>query len=1006
MAASLLAGVFSTAAFAHDMQDTPAENASHEVAAGDTVGAYTVLSVSYSPAYDSTVYVYEHNLSKAKVEFIQNDDPNRYFMLKFATHPGNNKGIAHVFEHSVMNGSVKYPSRTLTMAIPNRSYVSFMNAATARSYTYFPIASQSEAQLLSFADLYSDLCFEPLILSDEDIFKSEAWRLSLDDVDGKVGVNGTVYSEMNGRYNAEDMAYAKAMGLLYRGCDNSYYSGGIPSEILTLTYDEVKQFHNRYYVPSNCTAYISGDISDIGAFLDLLDGYFTKFDRPAEGADKEKADDAGDRASGYVEMKYDFPARAGDDDPNNTTMVYAVDLGAPKDGELEELYAFAKSQDLEYSTLKLTLKSLFPGSKFEVSLIPDNGNAVLMISANGMMDDEAPVLRHAILGVFATMAGEGITDDELEYYRARMEAEIALSREGDKSTLEMLQGIINYDSAGRDGMFYLKMRDRMQDMEWFDGDLVQDIAAKYFAHPDRSVMSVMTKDHELYEAEQKALDDELSKLTDSMSKEEKQKLVEDTKRIVAKSKDDPTEYLRKVSVVSVDDLEDEMKVFDVSDDTDEAGVRHLNVYTGTEDIIANELYLDAKGLPQDDLLYLALFTDLVNGNFVPTSGHETGVMPYDLSKCTIEGMAISLNVSDLGDDFSPYVTASFKCGPDDLERAYELLYERLAQSDLSDPALIKEGITAVKSVVKSNIDGNPVNIARHLAGAADAAGMAYYEYTHYCEYYDFLCQLENDIDKNPKNICAKIKSAGQYVMNRPGAISGCALSAKNQEVHDRVEGEFFSKLGNKKHKRTEYDLAGRIMPAAVSIDSRVAANSVAINAPKHGLDANRAYDMLTLSIMSEKYLMPNTRAKYGAYNCGYMDMYPVIAFYTGDDPMIAETFDTFSGMGKAWKDIHAALTDEDINDYIIRMYSSVTLSKGEVNDAKNLITNIVSGRSYDYRKVIADELRNFDMSELDRYDDFYEEFGKEGALATVGSPDLIEKNADAFATVTSLGGKD
>ena len=82
---------------------------------------YSLKSVTGFESYDSKVFVYEHKRTGAKVEFIINDDPDRYFMLEFRTRPSDNKGTAHVFEHSAMNGSVKYPSRSLSSAVRSRS---------------------------------------------------------------------------------------------------------------------------------------------------------------------------------------------------------------------------------------------------------------------------------------------------------------------------------------------------------------------------------------------------------------------------------------------------------------------------------------------------------------------------------------------------------------------------------------------------------------------------------------------------------------------------------------------------------------------------------------------------------------------------------------------------------------------------------------------------------------------------------------------------------------------
>ncbi|MBR6158809.1 MAG: insulinase family protein [Lachnospiraceae bacterium] len=273
--------------------------------AGEKTGGFTVSDTYDFESFDAKVSLFSHTQSGAKVVLIQNDDPNRFFMLEFDTKAENNKGTAHVLEHSIMSGSAKYPSRSLAGALSSRAYLTYMNAFTKNASTSFPVASLSEKQLLKMAQYYTDLCFDPMILRDEDIFSSEAWRFTVDDTTGELGVNGTIYSEMSGRYSSDMAAMAKAAGLLYPGCPSSYIAGGIPQDILTLSYEEVKDFYKKYYKPSECTAYLYGDIKDAKAFLDLLDERFSGYEAPQ----KDSTDIAGGKALAASSEKEDTGAR-------------------------------------------------------------------------------------------------------------------------------------------------------------------------------------------------------------------------------------------------------------------------------------------------------------------------------------------------------------------------------------------------------------------------------------------------------------------------------------------------------------------------------------------------------------------------------------------------------------------------------------------------------------------------------------------------------------------------
>ena len=981
------------AAFAHGTSAAvTGSDMSGDFSVGDRIGGYTVESATDFSAYDSTVYVFVHDLTGAKVEYIKNSDPNRYFMMEFETPSYDNRGTAHVFEHSAMNGSVKYPSRSLVGALRSRSYVTFMNAFTKEACTAYPVASLSEEQLLKLADFYADSCFEPLILEDEDIFRSEAWRLSLNDPKGQLQIGGTIYSEMSGSYTADVAAVKKAMGLLYPNCTSSYVAGGIPQEILKLKYEDVKKYHETYYTPSNCIAYLCGDIEDPKAFLDLLDSYFVKFDRKTASDQIEDSEPA----PGYKEMQYDFPAPSSPEDAQ-TEMVYAIDLGQPSDREMEKFYAFAKCINLEYSTPQLSLRTVFPGSRFGFALLPDNGHAVLTISAGGMNESEAPLFRKTLTEIFSDMAQNGISDNELSYFRNRMMCDVALAKEGESAGINLLISIANYNSQGFGELFYINLRQHMSDMEWFDNDLVKDVAATYLADPKSNALSVVTCDGKLYDDNLKTLSDALETLDKTMSEEERADLVRQTKRVVSKTEDDPTKYLRMLNVVKVSDLTDDVRSFEHTDTTDDLNVRRIGVYTDDKDVSVTRLYLDVSGIDKDMLGYVALYTDLVNGNFIPTTDHERGELPRMISTYTAHGQEISYSVTSPGEDFRPYVLVEFMSSPEDTQAAYDLAYERLFDTVFDDPARIREGIRAVMNTVRSNIENNPEKIACYLA-SSDAKGIAYYEYTHYIEYYDFLCELDKNIGGDFKNICARLKNVGNFLHNSDAAVVGYALAKECEDDYLECADDFLGRLDNSAHAKCDYDFEKRTYPLAVLTGNRVVSNAIGIGNAETAKLSEDAVNSLVLNIMNEQFLEPMTRDTYGAYRSSFMDRYPAFAAYTGSDPVIPETFAAFSKMGDAWRVIREKMTQEDLDGYIITGYANESLSSGELSDASSVISDIVSGRGADYDHQKLEALKNVKLEDLDRYDKFFDMLAG-GNAVTVGSEQLILQNGLSYANM-------
>lgn len=107
--------------------------------------------------------------------------------------------------------------------------------------------------------------------------KSKVELLLQDDLTFK----GVVFNEMKGVYSSADSANMRAVQRALFP-DNTYAvdSGGDPTVIPELSYDEFRSFHGRYYHPSNARFWFYGDDDPIER-LRILDGYLSEFDSKA-----------------------------------------------------------------------------------------------------------------------------------------------------------------------------------------------------------------------------------------------------------------------------------------------------------------------------------------------------------------------------------------------------------------------------------------------------------------------------------------------------------------------------------------------------------------------------------------------------------------------------------------------------------------------------------------------------------------------------------------------------
>ena len=298
------------------------------------VNGFEALEIRDFSQINAAVVRFVHQKTGAELYYIANDDTDRVFDLTFRTESPDDTGIPHVFEHAILNGSEKYPSRQLYDNLEYQTYNTFMNGYTYNRYSTYPVASLSEAQLLKLASFFTDSCFHPLVMEDESIFRTEAWRYRLNDPDDPLTIEGTVYSEMLGRRSVERSSYLNALGVMFPGTTLGNEHGGDPYHIPELTWEAVKDYHEKYYHPSNCIAYLYGRFEDYAAFLKLLDGYFSEYDKK-EFTHTE---------SGYepltepVVESFSFPVEKGSNTEHASIIYYAFICPGLKEDRKQELF--------------------------------------------------------------------------------------------------------------------------------------------------------------------------------------------------------------------------------------------------------------------------------------------------------------------------------------------------------------------------------------------------------------------------------------------------------------------------------------------------------------------------------------------------------------------------------------------------------------------------------------------------------------------------------------------
>jgi hypothetical protein len=233
-----------------------------DAAPGDEIHGYRVLRVEHLPEIHAVFHELQHRATGARHIHVRRPDRENTFGVIFKTVPLDSTGVAHILEHVVLCGSERFPVRDPFFSMLKRSLSTFMNAFTASDWTLYPFASQNRKDFYNLMDVYLDAAFFPRI--DELSFKQEGHRLEFEPAaegGDRLAYKGIVYNEMKGAMSSPDQVMVRSiLKALYPDTTYSNNSGGDPSDIPSLSYAQLKEFHRRHYHPSNAYFYTYGDL--------------------------------------------------------------------------------------------------------------------------------------------------------------------------------------------------------------------------------------------------------------------------------------------------------------------------------------------------------------------------------------------------------------------------------------------------------------------------------------------------------------------------------------------------------------------------------------------------------------------------------------------------------------------------------------------------------------------------------------------------------------------------
>ena len=960
---------------------------------GDVVYGFEAVETRDFPLVGATIVRFEHQKTGAELYYIANDDVNRAFELAFFTDAIDNTGLPHVFEHATLAGSEKYPSQSLWFNLTFQSYNTYMNASTNQRYTNYPIASLSEAQLLKLADFYTDSCLHPIVLNEESIYRTEAWRYRLADPDDELTIEGTVYSEMLGATTLSRAAGKNASRAMYPGSLVGNEPGGEPEHIPEMTWETLKNYHELYYHPSNCAAYLYGQFEDYTAFLKLLDDAFSSYER----REFNRTDDGYTPITEPVVQSLPFPVEQGSDTNHSSEVYYGI-VCPGLNQDLQEELVLNTLTDLTIdnaSAMQQRLQRDLPYGSFYSYISTEGPEDAILFIARNVNPEDAEVFRTAVDESLAEIAESGFPQDQVDGVMTSLNINALLTREAsDVGVDRVIHSMVGSYASSGDPWNYLDYVDALNQMdEWNRQGLYAKAVSDWLIDSKTTALVTTYPVPGLKEEKDAALAERLAEVKAGMSDEEIAAIVEASNAEAAP--DDSSEYVAQLTAVTVDSLPEEIREYEVRDETDEAGVRHIDAVASVDGIGQTSVLLDVSGLPQEDIHWFQLYTNLVGE--LDTEAHTKAELATLISRY-LNGTGIYLSVPGSGDDFNPYLRLSWIALDDDLDEGYDLMRELIFDTKVDDPAPLLEQVQGIRAGLKSSITGNPAGTLLRRAAAATQELYRYYTYAVDLDYYAFLGEVEQQLSEDPEAVTAKLKGIQEYLNNRENAVAIFAGNEASIALNRPLADAFLAAMDQREIEPQEYDLPVPAASEALVIDSNVQYNAMMADFDALGLEGfEGGLDALT-SLVNDAILVPQLRDQYGVYTPQHfaadnLGMY----LYAYRDPNIAETFQVYDTLADQVSAME--VSQEKLDGYILSAYSSYAMPQGELSGAVQAALDTLQGKDPEERLAWMRALKQVTPESIRNYAVLYERMSESGLRMTAGAASAINANAELFDAI-------
>ncbi len=913
----------------------------------------------YVSDYNIVADTYEHIKTGAKVLVIDNGDDEKFFTIGFKTPPENNKGTAHVFEHMVLQGSQKYPVKSMLSQIAATSCATYFNAVTSDDFTFYPFGSRNEKDFYNLMNIYLDGIFSPMLLTEEKVFERDGIRI--DTFETTTEYNGVVYNEMkNSSMQPENILYNSIKKSLYPDTYYKYISGGNPEDIVDLSYEEVLEFYEKNYHPSNSLTILYGN-QDLQKSLELLNSYFKNYKR------KESISAAYQKPFEKM-MEYYGTYPSNEDD-----VIMSINYVIPQEHSYEDLLL-----DLITVEVLMSTSEVLQNLQVTTNYTQVNQGAISFYDFCEREDKEN--FEERIENGIETIYNEGVEQQYIDAILSNLEyINKTADNKGYEAGYKAISGWVYNDNPTLmldDTAIIENISKRI------DSSTIQENIKELFLENNYKSLVILEPD-ENYEVKQLNIVKE--KLVDIIKNSDIQKLKEKTEKFYNWQNESETqEVLDTIPKLTLDDLSEENISIDYSQPLEVGKAKLIQTYIDTEDISNIVLSFSMENMPQESLQYVSLLSKI--WGFQKTKNYSKEKLSIELIKNFGEFSTFTEVLNN-----SARLNINLKTLNSKEKTALKLLEEIMFYTDLND----KEGISLIlnnlKQIYEKELTDINSSINLNLASAMTSESGKLRDYLEGYSFYKFVDNLCKKIDNDWEDISNNLEKSKNFILNQEKLVIGYT-APKNKT------NKFIKNIKNLVQKIPVIDGVRQIYSfddydSTVVIPTQSTTFGIIQTENIRNIGYYYRNDMKVLSaVISKEYLWKEIREKGGAYHTGLSingdGLVKIISYAVPDLNNAMKVYDGIGGFLQNIEDMDKS----KFESYLISINGSIDNNLQKKNLWNYGINNYLKNFSLENVYKAKQDILNTELSDIKKYCEMFEKIKENPKYIIIMNEKLINKN--------------